>query len=195
MVLYKKIISLLGIMVFVVLVGAVGNTAIASTPDGETPANEGVCDSLMDATKGLYGLCVAYCEAQDLDSIDKTPPSTKILANYRKKMNAGDLDMPCVQVSCPCFSDTELNAMVGDGIASCSSRLIAGKLRVTDDGILNFADIDANASSERCRYIDAGAVPRIIKIQSLADDSESTAAQKAQACYSLIDSACASVGQ
>jgi len=72
------------------------NTAVASTPDGATPANEGVCDSLMDATKGLYGLCVAYCEAQDLDSCDKEPPRTKILENYNKKKQLSDPDMPCV---------------------------------------------------------------------------------------------------
>ena len=195
MVLYKKIMSLLGVVSFSMLVSVLSNTAIAVTPDGETPANEGVCDSLHGGTPGLYGLCVAYCEAQDLDSIDKSPPSTKILANYRKKMNAGDTDMPCVQVSCPCFSDIELNAMTGDAVASCSSRLISNKLRIDDDGILNFASVDASVSRERCGYVDVGAVPRIVKIQSLADDSESTAAQKAQSCYNLIDAACVAVQQ
>lgn len=39
--------------------------AFAQTPDGETPANEGVCDELIGLTPGLYGLCVAFCEAQD----------------------------------------------------------------------------------------------------------------------------------
>ena len=48
-------------------------TTIAQTPDGDTPVNEGVCDPLMEdgVTKGLYGLCVAFCESQDLASLDE----------------------------------------------------------------------------------------------------------------------------
>jgi len=44
--------------------------AMDQTPDGETPANEGVCDALQadGTTKGLYGLCVAFCEAQDAEA-------------------------------------------------------------------------------------------------------------------------------
>ena len=75
------------------LVGLTGFTGsvMANTPDGETPANEGVCDNLMGATPGLYGLCVAYCEAQDLDMVGEAKmPNSKILANYRKKMQASD---------------------------------------------------------------------------------------------------------
>ena len=73
-----------------------GNT-LAATPDGVTPANEGVCNVLQASgiTPGLYGLCVAYCEAQDLDTFDKEPPSTKILANYNKRKQASDPTMPC----------------------------------------------------------------------------------------------------
>ena len=194
MTIYKRITSLLGAFSIAVLMTAASNTAIASTPDGETPANEGVCDSLMSATKGLYGLCVAYCEAQDLDDIDKEPPNTKILNNYRKKMNVGDPDMPCIQVECPCFTGDELTAMTGDGIASCN-RLIPNKLKISDDGLLNFADVDTSASVERCRYIDAAPVPRVVRSQKLADDTDSTAAQKAQACYTLIDTACSSINQ
>lgn len=194
MALFKKLLSVASAACVIAVLGLTSNVAIATTPDGETPANEGVCDPLMDATKGLYGLCVAYCEAQDLDDIDKEPANTKILENYRKKMNAGDPDMPCVQVECPCFTGDDLSAMTGDGIASCS-RLIANKPEITDDGILNFADVDTTASRERCRYVDAGASPRIVRNQRLSDDDDSTAAQKAQACYNLIDSACSSIGQ
>ena len=65
----SSIKNLISALCSVVLAGVVGlsSPVIASTPDGETPANEGVCDSLNGATPGLYGLCVAYCEAQDLD--------------------------------------------------------------------------------------------------------------------------------
>lgn len=39
--------------------------ALASTPDGETPAVEAVCD---DYSGAAYGTCVAYCEATDCDA-------------------------------------------------------------------------------------------------------------------------------
>ncbi len=87
----------------------------AGTPDGATPANEGVCDVLAYHTPGLYGLCIAYCEAHDADLIspegdlnDLNVPNRKILENYRKKMRKGDPDMPCVQTPCPCWSAEEL---------------------------------------------------------------------------------------
>ena len=50
----KQLISLFSAFIFAVLVGTVSNTAIANTPDGETPANEGVCDGLHGGTPGLY---------------------------------------------------------------------------------------------------------------------------------------------
>ena len=87
----------------------------AGTPDGSTPPNEGVCDVLAYHTPGLYGLCIAYCEAHDADLISPNGdlenlnvPNRKILENYRKKMKTGDPDMPCVQTPCPCWSAEEL---------------------------------------------------------------------------------------
>ncbi len=69
----KTVVNFFSAVGFVILTGmlVVTGSATASTPDGETPANEGVCDVLkMDGIhQGLYGLCVAYCEAQDLDQL------------------------------------------------------------------------------------------------------------------------------
>ena len=105
--------------------------ALAQTPDGETPANEDVCDVLQadDVTKGLYGLCVAFCEAQDiadfsdpitpadLEALEDAIPSGRILINYNKKKQEGDPEMPCVVVQepCPCWSQAELNSIDGLG--------------------------------------------------------------------------------
>jgi hypothetical protein len=60
----KLITSLLSCFAVVLLTVPM---ALAQTPDGETPAEEAVCDPLQadGVTKGLYGLCVAFCEAQD----------------------------------------------------------------------------------------------------------------------------------
>lgn len=91
-------------------------SAIAKTPDGGTPANERICDPLRDNTAGLYGLCVAYCEAQDLDldldnpnDISAALPNEKILRAYNRKRGAGDPQMPCVQESCPCWTREEVS--------------------------------------------------------------------------------------
>jgi hypothetical protein len=173
----------------VMLAGASFTTsvAVAQTPDGETPANEGVCDSLQGSTPGLYGLCVAYCEAQDLDSFDKDPPNEKILANYRKKMKAGDPDMPCIQVPCPCWSSAELGSITADGAAAACPRS-TGKIQIIDNAPkTKFAEADENAGRERCRYIDLNAVPPTIR-------SFQITAAEAQSCYAQVSAACDAVG-
>jgi hypothetical protein len=103
-------------------------TALAEgTPDGETPANEGVCDELIGGTPGLYGLCVGFCEAQDCeatldDATDEVnfdesckPSSPGLLETYNKRASASDPHMPCLNVvatECPCWTEEEL-----DGVA------------------------------------------------------------------------------
>jgi hypothetical protein len=122
-----------------------GPPTFAKTPDGQTPAKESVCDPLKDdgVTKGLYGLCVAFCEAQDhtnrlvpispeeLARLKSSSPSGRILANYDKKKQATDPDMPCIVVAepivaepivaqpCPCWSAEEARAI--DGVLSDGS--------------------------------------------------------------------------
>jgi len=101
---------------------------LAKTPDGDTPANEGVCDDLKAAsvTKGLYGLCVAFCEAHDAADISEaissddlaellaSRPNGKILANYNEKKSASDPDMPCLraQEPCPCWELADLDRIL-----------------------------------------------------------------------------------
>ena len=104
------------------------------TPDGETPANEGVCDELMGGTPGLYGLCVGFCEAQDCEAtLNETtgdvtfdagckPSSTRLLANYNKRAEPGDPPMPCVNIvvdECPCWTEAELDDIGGGGQDVC----------------------------------------------------------------------------
>jgi len=173
----------------VVALGLAGFTAptLAQTPDGETPANEGVCDILQGATPGLYGLCVAYCEAQDLDTFDKEPPSTKILANYNKKKKAGDPDMPCLKVPCPCWSDEELASITSDGIGTCVDSTDGLRKQVIDNmSLTKFAEADTGVGRERCRYIDLNVVPRIVR-------SFSITAEEAQSCFGDVEQACLDV--
>ncbi len=102
---------------------AFGSAALAQTPDGQTPAEEYVCDVLKEdgTTKGLYGLCVAFCEAQDhasisesiteeeLASLEAAIPSGRILENYNKRKKETDPAMPCIKVEepCPCWTEEE----------------------------------------------------------------------------------------
>ena len=97
--------------------------APAKTPN-LTPADAGVCDELRDGnfTKGLYGLCVAYCEAQDCAFGDtgELPESCsssddRILGTYNRMKSESDPDMPCVatQTACPCWEPEDLQSAGG----------------------------------------------------------------------------------
>lgn len=120
-------LGLLGCFVFLSIMIAMSVTA--GTLDGLTPAEETICDTLREdgVTKGLYGLCVAFCEAQDLASeqtvlsyedlvaLGVDAPSGRILANYNKKKQEGDPGMPCIveEPPCPCFTQEELQSIDG----------------------------------------------------------------------------------
>jgi len=124
--------------------------AIAQTPDGITPPNEGICDALSadGVSKGLYGLCVAFCEAQDwadvsvpitesdLDALSVKAPSGRILASYMKKKTETDPDMPCILVEepCPCWTADELASIDGVGLAGEPLELLCEVDLVVVDG-------------------------------------------------------------
>lgn len=182
---YKKLTAMLFALSITCLTGIVNNTAVASTPDGETPANEGVCDALHGGTPGLYGLCVAYCEAQDLDSVDKQPPNTKILDNYRKKMRSGDPDMPCIQTPCPCWSAEELASITGDGIAAACTATSSAVRLIDSAPKTRYAYADTTRT--RCAYVDINAAPPLVRNQSVTADD-------AQACFSALSQACTGLG-
>lgn len=90
--------------------------ATAQTPDGLTPAVETVCDDLIGYTPGLYGLCVAYCEAHDADDLPELDvPNRNILRNYEMLRGDSGPEMPCLdlepevpQVTCPCWTADKL---------------------------------------------------------------------------------------
>lgn len=178
-----------GLVISLGLVAMLGFNApaIATTPDGETPANEGVCDVLQGGTPGLYGLCVAYCEAQDLDLVgDKEVPNTKILANYRKKMRAGDPDMPCIKVPCPCWTTEQLANVGATATPTCTSTGSVAQVRLLQPGISQQATADLNANI--CRFVDTTTVP----VTSLRF---SITPVEAQSCYDQIVDKCTALGQ
>lgn len=162
---------------------------VAETPDGTTPANEGVCDGLKTtATPGLYGLCVAYCEAQDLDVTGKEPPNTKILENYNKRKQAGDPDMPCVKVPCPCWTDAELASISVGGAAAClrSSTSTGASVQLIDNAPkTHFAMADTTRL--RCAYVDLNLSTPVVRSQTISPAD-------AQACYNAVSAACTDLG-
>jgi len=158
--------------------------AIASTPDSETPANEGVCDTLQGATPGLYGLCVAYCEAQDLDTFDKKPPSLKILANYNKKKQATDPEMPCLKTPCPCWTDDELTSISVN--ASSCGQISPTAVQIMSAAGFHLADADTGIGQERCRYIDTVVKPDGVPVVRSFDITP----DEAQGCYTQIQNSC-----
>ncbi len=80
--------------------------------DDLPPSEEGVCDSLLDGTAGLFGLCNAYCEAQDCDEYapgDQTQSCQRLLVNYLRKSDGAD--PPCLvdeEPSCPCWTTDQM---------------------------------------------------------------------------------------
>jgi hypothetical protein len=146
------------------------STAYAQgTPDGETPANQGVCDELIGATPGLYGLCVGFCEAQDCEvtlneatgelSFDANckPSSTKLLQNYNKRANDGDPTMPCVNVTegeCLCWSEAELDALDGTYRSSCLQLSASESTLLSTNGPDNTGSVlTANNGGLSCFFV------------------------------------------
>lgn len=88
-----------------------GNAAAARTD---------VCDSLIGATPGLYGLCTAYCKATELPRAmarangkaggfaDLAEKKDSVLQRYNAARRAGDPEMPCIaQSACPCWGSAQ----------------------------------------------------------------------------------------
>jgi hypothetical protein len=106
--------------IVLLVVGLVSATpSWAATRDGQTPAKETVCDSVKSATPGLYGLCVSYCEARDLDGLSgdellhKAAQKQKALDRYNARRADTDPGMPCVAQNnaCPCWGPTANSAV------------------------------------------------------------------------------------
>lgn len=205
----------IGGMIIVLLMFAL--PVAAETPDGQTPAEETVCDPLRDdgITKGLYGLCVAFCEAQDvterttpltpeaLDALKIEVPSGRILGNYNKRKQESDPEMPCVlvQEACPCFTKQELQSIDGydsDGLFMETfiydafdfwDRYYFGYMRENNSGPENdMIQVDMWTSAHSggyCSYINNQISPPMSRVMYTEDNPTFTPADW-QACYELL---------
>ena len=85
------------------------NPAFARTPDGQTPAQESVCDGQSGAA---FGLCNAYCEAMDCDS-----SSPQASATACDKVRAGFVRVTGVDIPC------EAEPIVCEELQQCTAEL------------------------------------------------------------------------
>ena len=68
------------------------------TPDQTPPADETVCDE-AGLRGAAYGLCVAYCEANDCDQFPDSNACDRLFENYTKL--TGEDSFPCDEVAPP----------------------------------------------------------------------------------------------
>lgn len=139
--------------------------ALGSTPDQMTPAEETVCDGLHEFTPGLYGLCVAYCEAQDCDfesaiSGQCSAPNPRLLDIYEKKRRPEDPPMPCLiseaANECPCFAAEELPELELTSCDEIDFGIVFDTVLTTpvsDSGVLVEVTLDGTGTG-RCMYRD-----------------------------------------
>jgi len=79
----------------------VGAPAIAlafgdGTPDEQPPAEEQICDPAAGLRGAAYGLCVAYCEANDCEIQPDKHACQVLLANFTRI--TGDSQVPCFSI-------------------------------------------------------------------------------------------------
>jgi hypothetical protein len=76
------------------------------------PATKGICEDLKakGVTKGLFGLCVAYCEAG--------ANSERVLENYNRKKKDSDPAMPCLEAQKPTLGCACWNTLTADEIGA-----------------------------------------------------------------------------
>lgn len=174
------------------------------TPDGVTPANEGVCDSLQGGTPSLYGLCVAFCEAQDI--FDENTPLTeeeidaivadskfaqKTLDKYNSRKQEGDPSMPCIVVaqeeeSCLCYTTLEISSYVTD--PEYISQPTVTLIRQLGDPRTLFAAFTSRRIGTACRASFTDPVEGVV-FRNLQTTPEEHAA-----CVSLLDNYAANNG-
>lgn len=165
--------SLLILGVGALLMGSV--PAFASTPDGQTPSRETVCDLEQGAA---YGLCTAYCEAMDCESAAPHASATACSRVGSKFLQITGREVPC-GVTCPC-ERLPLFASIfagGEVLAACSDSP-SGTGVVTANGA--FASVTISATEGTC-----------------SDNAETLlviTVEQAQACRGLLAAASASAG-
>ena len=88
---------------------------MAQTPDGQTPAEEAVCEA-AELGGALKGLCNAYCEAMDCDAYPNANINACESVHGKFLDKSGGIELPCVV---PPVSDTDGDS-VPDDLDNCA---------------------------------------------------------------------------
>lgn len=209
----KKLIAKLISSVALLILIAPG--AFAQTADGQSPADESVCDPLTadGVSTGLYGLCVAFCEAQDfadaevlltkadLEELRNGLPSGRILDQYNDLKQDSDPSMPCiVETDCPCWTQDELKSIDGVGTNGraffCDAQINDfgvewTKQIVEGDPFHTAGAVNGSAATPPdplnfCRYVNAG-TQTLRQVETSPEDTAS--------CFAAVTEQCIGVPQ
>lgn len=145
----------------------------AATPDGQTPAEETVCDSQIGAA---YGLCTAYCEAMDCDSAAPQASPTacsRVRGNYERITGQ---PLPC-EATCPCAEVLPLFQSFVNGSAEAAACLEDSTFTTLVTPENDFVLVDSGTAPPTCS-------------QNFEPPIEITAAE-ALACRQLLRAAAA----
>lgn len=144
----KKLIT--GLLSCFALVLLMVPMAFAQTPDGQTPAEETVCDGLDDS---LFGTCNAYCEAMDCDNPNNDDAKACQVKLKKWATLAGSEPIPCKQapgltLSKTVNADEEGLIPIGDDVIYTFTIMNEGNVSLTgiqfDDDILGFSEADCS---------------------------------------------------
>jgi hypothetical protein len=153
---------------------------LAQTPDGQTPAEETVCDHESGAA---FGLCNAYCEAMDCDSANPQASATACAKVKAKFTNiTGRTSLPCEAppVICPC-NDPAVNQPFADTVAGLRV-ILSCHINSADDIVLDLSPTGtAVAAKGRCSAFGGPSQP-------------STTLEQYQLCFQLLQQAAANQG-
>jgi len=93
----RRVIAMLG-FAGLVFAPTAAFAAGHGTPDESPPADEAVCDE-SGLTGAAFGLCIAFCEANDCDDFPNKNACQVLRENYAQI--TGELAFPCEETSPP----------------------------------------------------------------------------------------------
>lgn len=180
---------------FALIVGIlISVVSMAQPTNHRTPTNESVCNGLIGQAPGLYGLCVAFCEAQDCTATYNSttgemvydakckPSSSKLLENFNNVAGEGGPTMPCVNglrensadetvegIQCPCWTEAELDYIADGQSIFCKSPSLYG-YDGTNYNQIDFASASftASGSAATCFYNENS--PPTTRYQEITDE-------------------------